>query len=137
MWIYNGEPFTDEMIGDHYGFIYLVVDTVTGRKYIGRKFFSQAGYKQIKGKRKKIRKPSDWKNYYGSSPELLTLVKQHGKDRYTRDILMLCTTLGATKYHETRMLFLHNVLEEKLPCGEFAFINANIAMKYTRRNIGL
>lgn len=137
MWFYQGQPFSEEMIGDHYGFIYEITDTVTGRAYIGRKFFTMAGYKTVKGKRKKLRKPSDWQTYYGSSPELLAFIAENGKERFHREILRLCKTLGETKYQETKLLFLRNVLEEKVEDGSWKYFNGNIATKYTRRNIGL
>ena len=59
-WQYNGQEFTEDMIGDSYGYVYIIVNKTNNRKYIGKKFFSKAGYKTVKGKRKKIRKASDW-----------------------------------------------------------------------------
>ena len=63
-WLYQGREFTEEDIGDAYGYVYRITNSTTNRKYIGKKFFSKAGYKQVKGKRKKIRKPSDWLTYW-------------------------------------------------------------------------
>jgi hypothetical protein len=135
-WLYNEQAFDPELANEFYGFIYLITDTETSRKYIGRKFFSKAATRVVKGKRRKIRKPSDWEDYFGSSDELLTLVEEYGKDRFKREIIRLCKTLGETKYEETKELFLRDVLKARLPTGVFAYINSNIAMKYTRKNIG-
>lgn len=136
MWTYDGVEFDENRAEDYYGFIYIITQKSSGRKYIGRKFFTKAGYRQVKGKRKKCRKPSGWKTYYGSSPELLSLIEKHGKDDFSREIIRLCKTLGETKYWETKLQFHHNVLEAKLPNGDFEYINGNIAIKYTRKNIG-
>lgn len=137
MWFYEGQPFSEEMIGDHWGFIYELEHIPTGKKYIGMKYFTKAGYRQVKGKKKKLRKPSDWQNYFGSSPELLRFIEEHGTQDFKRTILHLCPTLGNTKYMETKTLFTRNVLEEKLPNGEWAFWNGNICVKYTRRGAGI
>ena len=78
-WYYKNEEFTEEMIGDSYGYVYVITNLLNNRKYIGKKFFSKAGYKTVKGKRKKIRKPSDWLDYYGSNKTLLEDVTLHGR----------------------------------------------------------
>ena len=87
-WYYNGVPFEDD--GTHLGFVYLIENLITGRKYIGRKYFSKAGYKQVNGKRKKIRKTSDWQTYYGSNDTLKREVAELGVHNYRRTILYLC-----------------------------------------------
>jgi hypothetical protein len=74
-WYYQEKEFTEDMIGDSYGFVYILENVMTGRKYLGKKFFSKAGYKQVKGKRKKIRKTSDWLEYYGSNKMVQEEVK--------------------------------------------------------------
>ena len=62
MWFYHNtiEQFKEEDIQDHYGFVYLITHIKTGRKYIGKKFFTKAKTKQVKGKKKKLRVSSDW-----------------------------------------------------------------------------
>ena len=32
-------PFLSEDIGEHYGFVYCITNVLTGRRYIGRKYF--------------------------------------------------------------------------------------------------
>ena len=66
-WKYKEQEFTEEMIGDNYGFVYLITNTVNGRKYIGKKFFYSSKTKQVKGKKKRYKVFSDWQTYYGSS----------------------------------------------------------------------
>ena len=81
-WLYKGDIFTEEMVDNHVGFVYTVTDLLNGKKYIGKKLFSKAGYKQVNGKKKKIRKQSDWANYYGSCEELCERVKLHGPEHF-------------------------------------------------------
>ena len=40
----DSEYIDDEM---SFGFVYMIENTITGRKYIGRKYFTQAGYRQV------------------------------------------------------------------------------------------
>lgn len=136
MWTYKHNTFSQEDVGDYYGFIYEITDLTTGRAYIGKKFFTAAGSKQVKGKRKKIRKTSDWEPYWGSCKELVDLVKQKGEDQFSREILRLCKTRGETNYQEAKLQFARNVLEEKLPNGEFKYFNGIINVRVGRRAIG-
>jgi len=50
-WYHDDVPY--EYDGTSFGFVYLIENLITGRKYIGRKYFSKAGSRQINGKRKK------------------------------------------------------------------------------------
>ena len=110
MWLYNNTPFQAEQIEDSYGFVYLIENTVTGRKYIGRKYFTSAGTKQVKGKKKKIRKQSDWEGYWSSSEEVKKDVQQYGKEKFTRTILHLCKTRAECSYRETKEIFVRDAL---------------------------
>jgi hypothetical protein len=103
MWLYEGNEF--EYDDQWYGFIYLIENLVNGRKYIGRKFLTKAGYKTVNKKRKKIRVESDWASYYGSSPSLAKDIELYGQDKFRRTILKLCKTRGECNYWETKMIF--------------------------------
>ena len=35
-WMYEGNPFTSDDIGDYYGFVYRITNTTNGKQYIGR-----------------------------------------------------------------------------------------------------
>jgi hypothetical protein len=102
-WLYEDKEFTD--VEDYYGFIYLIENLVNGKKYIGRKFLTKAGYKTVKGKRKKIRVESDWRDYYGSSNSLKEDIDYYGKDSFRRTILRLCKSRGECNYFETKYIF--------------------------------
>ena len=103
MWLFEDKEFVyDEQ---WYGFIYLIENIVNGRKYIGRKFLTKAGYKTVNKKRKKIRVESDWADYYGSSPALAKDIELYGKECFTRTILRLCKARGECNYFETKYIF--------------------------------
>ena len=108
-WLYNDKEFED--VGEYIGYVYIITNLQTGKKYIGKKNFYFSKTKQIKGKKKRIKVESDWKNYFGSNKELLTDVKKYGKDCFKREILKLCTSKGEFAYYEAKYQFDNNVLE--------------------------
>ena len=109
-WLYNLEVFTDDQIGDNYGFVYQITNLTNGKKYIGKKFFYSAKTKMVKGKKKKYKAPSDWKTYYGSSDSLAKDVLQLGSDNFKREILHLCKTKGVCGYLEAKEQFIRDAL---------------------------
>ena len=115
MWHYNNEIFepTEDELSDYVGFVYVITELDTNKKYIGKKFFwSIRKLPPLKGqKRKRTKKAmSDWKDYYGSSEELKSLVEAKGGDAYRRDILKLCKTKGECSYYEAKYQFEKDVL---------------------------
>ena len=131
--MYRGRPFTSEKIKDFYGFLYLIENTITGRKYIGRKYFCFRREKPKGGKRR-VTSESDWKKYYGSNDQLKADVKEHGKEHFKRKILSLHETVGKTNYAETEALFKNDVLRAKMADGTALYYNDNILGRYYRRN---
>jgi Putative endonuclease segE, GIY-YIG domain len=110
MWLYNNKEFTEEDIGDSFGFVYLIENNLNGRKYVGKKFFTRAGTKQIKGKKKKVRLSSGWSDYWSSSKELQDDVKKIGKENFKRTILYLCKSRSECSYRETKEIFIRDAL---------------------------
>lgn len=118
-WTYQGQTIT-ELPEDCVGFVYLITNTTNGRKYIGKKLakFSKTILKTVKlkngtKKKKKIRSKidSDWRDYYGSSPELQKDIDLIGKDKFTREILYFCKSKAECSYIEAREQFDRRVLE--------------------------
>lgn len=110
-WIKDNKIFEDEDIGEYYGFIYLITNTVTNRKYIGKKFFYSSKTKQVKGKKKKSLVSSNWKLYYGSNDELSKDIEALGKEYFTREITHLCKSKGECGYLEAKEQFVQGALE--------------------------
>jgi hypothetical protein len=133
-WIYEGTPFTSDDIGDYYGFVYRITNTINGKSYIGRKYFVQK--RKPKGGKRKVTSESDWKRYFGSSEELKQDIKRIGRSSFRREILSLHTTLGKVNYEETKQLFIHNVLMEALDDGTPKYYNSNILGRYMRKDYG-
>ena len=131
-WIYKGGIFNSDDIGDNYGFVYRITNTTNSKSYIGRKYFVQK--LKPKGGKRRVTSESNWKQYYGSSDELKRDIGRDGKDTFKREILSLHRTLGRVNYEETKQLFLHNVLAEKLDDGSPAYYNSNILGRYYRKD---
>ena len=118
-WLFEGTS-VDSLPEDCIGFVYLITNTITGRKYIGKKLakFSKTSYKTVKlkngtKKKKKIRSKidSDWMDYYGSSDELNKDILTLGKENFTREILHYCKSKAHTSYLEAKEQFDRKVLE--------------------------
>ena len=131
-WWYKDKVFETDEINGYYGFVYLITNTINDRKYIGRKYFWS--FRKKKGHNRRSKQESDWKNYYGSCPELKEDIKKYGKQNFKREILSLHTTLGKVNYEETRLLFVHGVLTESLTDGTPAFYNSNVLGRYYRKD---
>lgn len=110
-WIYNNIDFTEDMIGENYGFVYCITNLTNNRKYIGKKFFYSSKTKQVKGKKKKFKAPSDWQTYYGSNEELKKDISVQGREQFKREILYLCVSKGTCGYLEAKEQFVRGVLE--------------------------
>lgn len=117
-WTFNGEPFESEDIGNYAGFVYIIENKLNGRKYIGRKYFHSLKKPYLKkadreaGKTPRRKKSeSNWKEYWGSSEELLTDIEKCGKMYFNRVIFSLHKTKGDVNYEEVKQQFLFNVLE--------------------------
>lgn len=131
-WVYLGSFFESENIQDYFGFVYCITNSISGKRYIGRKnLFS---YRKPKGKKRKVKSESDWKSYYGSCDELKEDIKFLGKENFKREILSLHKTQGKLNFEETKQLFLNNVLTEALETGEPSFYNSNILNRYFKKD---
>ena len=118
-WYYE-DQLVEELPEDCVGFVYIITNLTTGRKYIGKKLakFRRTTYKVHKlkngtKKKKKVRSKvdSDWQTYYGSSPELSKDVELSGVENFRREILFYCQSKAECSYIEAREQFARKVLE--------------------------
>ena len=110
-WYFNNVLVDEETVYEYVGFVYNITNLVTGKKYIGKKLFTKAKTKQVKGKKKRVRVSSDWKTYYGSNKDLQEDVEKLGSHNFKREILRLCKTKGECNYWEAKYQFDNRVLE--------------------------
>lgn len=123
MWLYKDKELT-EVPKDAYGFVYKITNLLDGRMYIGRKYFWSV--RKVKGKKKRVKKESDWRTYYGSSADLCLDVETFGEESFKREILSLHDTKGQVNYAEIQLQFEYDVL---------FCLNKNAQRVYYNRNI--
>jgi len=118
-WYYE-DQLVEELPEDCVGFVYIITNLTTGRKYIGKKLakFRRTTYRVHKlkngtKKKKKVRSKvdSDWQTYYGSSPELSKDVELLGTENFKREIIFYCQSKAECSYIEAREQFARKVLE--------------------------
>ncbi len=112
-WTHKGQA-VDELPEGTEAFVYLITNLTNNRKYVGKKL---AKFKKtrppLKGKKNKRRSTveSDWREYWGSSDNLLEDVALLGPNNFTREILYFCPSRGVASYLEAREQFDRKVLE--------------------------
>jgi hypothetical protein len=105
-WLYKGQSFDTENVPEWaVGFVYLITNKVTGKRYIGRKILQSAKRTAVGGKIKRFKVDSDWKKYYGSSAEIKEDVIKTGKENFERSILHLCRSKSEMAYLEAKEIF--------------------------------
>lgn len=90
-------------IDKYQGFVYIINNRVTGKYYIGKKFFwKKKTLPPLKGKKNKrhSKVESDWKDYWGSSNSLLADVNKYGKKNFDRVMLRWCVNKWDCAYYE-------------------------------------
>ena len=98
---------------DAFGFIYEITNTVTNKKYIGKKqCISKFKRRPLKGKKNKRveLKESDWKEYTSSSTELNDDLKKYGKEKFVFKILKFCYSKWELAYFEISEQIANRVL---------------------------
>jgi hypothetical protein len=118
-WLYNGQVI-DQLPDEIIGFVYLITNKSTGKKYIGKKLakFTKTKVRTVtlksgEKKKKKVKtyEESDWKTYWSSSEELKKDVASLGEESFTREILHYCNSKGVLSYMELKEQMVRQVLE--------------------------
>jgi len=132
-WTYNGEEVT-EMPEGMLGFVYLITELSTGKKYIGKKLAkTMRKLKPLKGKKRsrRVLKDTDWKKYYGSSEALCEALDKDGPENYTREILHFCKSKGDMNFLEMYTQVQRNVLFDD------TYYNKYISVKIHQKHLGI
>ena len=112
MWLYKNNEL-EVIPDDAYGYVYLITNTITNRRYIGKKLFWFRKTKVVKGKKKRLKVESDWREYWSSSDELRADVLTLGAENFVREILHICPNKGLCNYLEAREQMDRRVLESE------------------------
>lgn len=126
MWLYNEQVINsiEDMPQGTFGFIYMTTHNPSGISYIGKKSL----YHNVKRKLTKkelaeqtgrgrkpttqvVQKESDWKTYYGSTKQIVELIKGGKQEEFTREILQFVFNKKLLTYYECKYLFTYSVLE--------------------------
>lgn len=96
-----------------YGFIYIITNLQSGKKYIGKKQCQTIKKrKPLKGKKNKRHEitETDWRTYTSSSREVNEDIERIGKDNFKFEIIRWCSSKFEMSYHEARIQFEKEVL---------------------------
>ena len=116
----------DEMVDfkKNFGFVYKTINLKTSKFYIGKKTFLHNKKKKLTKKELAVmpvtrgrtattkieQVDSGWKDYYGSSKELVADIKTYGKENFKRIILDFCDTKKQLTYSEVFWQMTERVL---------------------------
>lgn len=131
-WIYKGKQISSTAdipteFQKAIGFIYMIKQVSTGKRYIGKKLLTKSATKSVKGVKKKIRKESDWLEYWSSSPQINQWIAEAGGTKdFTKEILIFCNSKGGMAYAEELALYSVGALESD------KWLNENIRSKVYR-----
>jgi len=109
---------------NNFGFIYIIKNNLTCKKYIGKKQYHNY-------KKKKLWKKSNWETYTSSSKEVNKDIIEFGIENFHFEILIETVTRGWLTYLECKLQYDYNVLTERDEYGERTWYNAVInAIKF-------
>lgn len=127
MWLHSGKPIDEESLEDFVGFVYIITNIESQRKYIGKKLFKFKRTKTVKGKKKRLLVESDWRKYWGSNKTLLEEVSLFGENGFKREVLRLCKSKGELNYFEAKYQFIMGALESDVYYNEWITLKVHKA----------
>lgn len=128
MWTYNNNKIEilQDMPEGCIGFIYRITHIKSGKFYIGKKSLYSSRKKKLTkrelteqtgpGRRATSRRvitESDWTHYTGSSKELNEDITTLGREKFSFEILMFCTSKKQMTYNEIKHQILNGCLENQ------------------------
>jgi hypothetical protein len=117
-WLYKGKEFNEQPPRDIVGFIYMITEIDTGLVYVGQKtFWSKRSKPALKGRTKKEKErraklkgnrrrmviPSNWKTYNSSSHSELPDKIPANPSNYKKEILILCNSKTEMNLYEAHI----------------------------------
>lgn len=143
MWIYQNKEINElsDMPVGTFGFVYEVTHIPSGQKYIGRKQLISVQKKALgkrelalltdkrASKKKTVTKETDWKEYYGSHPEIKQMIKEGKQLEFIREILIFVPTKKQLTYFEDKYLYMKGVIEP----GSI-YYNDNLSGRFFRKD---
>ena len=111
-WVYKNKTITEKDLEGAVSFVYKITNLTNEKSYFGKKklhFFKRKKVKKRKNK-KIVKTSSDWKDYWGSSQELIDDVKILGPHNFKREILIICNNLAQASYYEAKYQFEFDVV---------------------------
>ena len=124
-WQYKGKAIEQDDLDGHLAFVYCITNIKTKKAYIGKKLLQKTKTRQVKGKKKRTKIESDWKEYYGSNKQLQEDVEKIGTKYFRREILHLCKTKGTANYLEMREQIDRRVLESDQWYNEWVMVKVH------------
>lgn len=103
----------EEIPEDAIGFVYIITNKKSGKKYIGKKILeNKKKRKPLKGRKnsRHYKVESNWKSYTGSSSQLNEAIEKEGKDNFDFEILSFHPSKLLLAYWETKTIIDHNAL---------------------------
>ena len=109
-----------------FGFVYIITNNKTKKKYIGCKQYWHYS-------KKKKKRQSNWKSYTGSSSSLNEDIKKLGKRNFKFEIIAEFKNKRSLKYYELYYKMKYNVLATTIEgTDEPAFYNKYVGGKFYR-----
>lgn len=107
---------------DYFGFVYVITNQKTGKKYIGQKqLHSRFKRPPLKGKKNKRHdiKESDWREYTGSSKSLNADIESLGKKNFKFEIVELTNSKWELSYAEYSKIIKEDAIPSRKYYNEF------------------
>lgn len=90
----------------YFGFIYLITNLTTGKRYIGRKQFHRYRKSKIVGE-------SDWATYTGSNRKLNADILELGMENFTFKLILHTQNRGIHRYAEVKEIIKNDAILSK------------------------
>lgn len=122
-------------IREYAGFIYQITNLISGKRYVGRKYFFHTHAKKQKKPTGRVAVKvfeSNWKAYTSSSRNVNHDIRALGAENFRFEILECLKSRRALIEREVDLMLELDVMNARLQDGEYAFYNETINAKTYR-----